>query len=514
MNNMLYHCVATNGISPDATSNAATLTVTPNAATVAAQQLKDQLQNPAITTVTITGAIDLSLVGGATVATGKTIVGADSFATISGALTIPPDATDIVILGLNFTNASLTINGSTDVEVSHCTFTDAPVAITGASDNIAFSWNEFTTIGAGSAMFINVTGATSGIGILLHHNLWGAGLKSDMPSVTNARVLMYNNYFTATGNTTATIAGLGAQILSARNIYEGTNNPLAKQSTGKLRALDNSIIPLVDTTVIGGDTVFVPAYTHLMHPVAAIAALVTAHAGNTAGSNSDHPSANVPNATASITTTLPGATTATASVTASSAFTLTASATEFAPAAYQWYLNNFPIAGATAATYTVASASATTHAGAYSVTLTTPAPAGELVTSAAFTITVGASTAPSFTTHPLNQTVPYGRHAIFTVAASGNPAPTLQWQFSTNNGATWTNLPNATTTTLVRTEVTTTMNGFQYRCVATNSAGSVPSNPATLTVTLTNTDDSGGGAPSLLWLATAAAMLALRKKAK
>ena len=46
--------------------------------------------------------------------------------------------------------------------------------------------------------------------------------------------------------------------------------------------------------------------------------------------------------------------------------------------------------------------------------------------------------APTVTTHPSNQTVRAGGTAIFTAAASGNPAPTVQWQASTNNGITWT----------------------------------------------------------------------------
>ena len=106
--------------------------------------------------------------------------------------------------------------------------------------------------------------------------------------------------------------------------------------------------------------------------------------------------ASVTNATAAITATVTGAgataTTTGAKIPAGGGFTLTAKATGFMPAAssYQWYLVNFAIPGATASTYTVADATAAADAGAYAVDMKTPA--GEIVTSAAFTVTVSAST--------------------------------------------------------------------------------------------------------------------------
>jgi pectate lyase len=165
----------------------------------------------------VTGTVDLSLVGGVTLAPGKTIVGTDANATITGGLTIPANAGGAVILGVNFTGGTLVINGAADVEITHCAFTDTPVSITGGADNIAFSWNKFTatSVGGGSAMVVSNAGAATGI--LLHGNLWVDGLKTDMPAVTNARVYIFNNYFTVTGNTTATVTGADAQILSVNN---------------------------------------------------------------------------------------------------------------------------------------------------------------------------------------------------------------------------------------------------------------------------------------------------------
>jgi hypothetical protein len=106
-------------------------------------------------------------------------------------------------------------------------------------------------------------------------------------------------------------------------------------------------------------------------------------------------------------------------------------------------------------------------------------------TSNAATLTV--NTGPTITTHPSNQTVAAGVSASFTVAASGTPALTYQWQRLPVGGS-WTNLSNGgsysgvTTVTLMVSSVTTGMSGDQFRCVATNTGDSAISNAATLTV--------------------------------
>jgi hypothetical protein len=97
--------------------------------------------------------------------------------------------------------------------------------------------------------------------------------------------------------------------------------------------------------------------------------------------------------------------------------------------------------------------------------------------------------APAIIIEPANQGATAGSNAVFTVAASGIPAPTLQWQVSTNGGGTWSNLSDTAsyrgtaTGTLTITGVTAAINGYQYRCLASNSVqGNVASNAATLTI--------------------------------
>ena len=89
--------------------------------------------------------------------------------------------------------------------------------------------------------------------------------------------------------------------------------------------------------------------------------------------------------------------------------------------------------------------------------------------------------APTIGTQPANQTVTEGNTATFTVAATGGNL-SYQWQQSTDNGNSWTNIDSANAAEYATGQTTTSMNGYQYRCMVSNSVGSVESNAATLTV--------------------------------
>ncbi len=95
--------------------------------------------------------------------------------------------------------------------------------------------------------------------------------------------------------------------------------------------------------------------------------------------------------------------------------------------------------------------------------------------------------APAVTVQPADQSVLEGSAVTFTTAASGDPAPTVQWQSSTDGGDTFTDVPGATSPTLSLV-AHTSASGTRYRAVFTNTpAGQPPTttltNPATLTVT-------------------------------
>ncbi|MDP3071866.1 MAG: immunoglobulin domain-containing protein [Opitutaceae bacterium] len=141
----------------------------------------------------------------------------------------------------------------------------------------------------------------------------------------------------------------------------------------------------------------------------------------------------------------------------------------------QWRKDGVPIAGATNATYLIASVTLN-DAGAYSVLATNSVGS---VTSGDEVLTVIAApahTAPTIQTQPSSpQTALTGGSVSFGVAASGVPTPTYQWK---KNGS---NLTGATASTLVLTSLTPN-DSASYTVIVSNVAGSVTSSSAVLTV--------------------------------
>ena len=144
-------------------------------------------------------------------------------------------------------------------------------------------------------------------------------------------------------------------------------------------------------------------------------------------------------------------------------------------------------AGKTTSTLRIASAAHAQNGYDYRAVFSNPAGS---VSSNAATLTVD-SIGP-VTTQPQSLTVNEGQPAMFTAAAAGSPAPSVQWQVSSTGGLSWevdtadkttsTAEAAATTSTLTVASASRLQNGYEYRAVFTNAAGSVTTNPATLTV--------------------------------
>ena len=91
--------------------------------------------------------------------------------------------------------------------------------------------------------------------------------------------------------------------------------------------------------------------------------------------------------------------------------------------------------------------------------------------------------APSITTQPTSVSVLAGQEASFDAAARGFPTPTVQWQVSTDGGATFSPVPGATSTTLTLTSTTLAENGNEYEATFTNGTSpDATTDPAVLTV--------------------------------
>ena len=88
---------------------------------------------------------------------------------------------------------------------------------------------------------------------------------------------------------------------------------------------------------------------------------------------------------------------------------------------------------------------------------------------------------PVVTTSPGNQTVVAGQPATFTAVAAGSSPLTVQWQVSTN-GATYTAISGATSTTFTIAATSAAQTNYLYEAVFSNVAGMATTVPALLTV--------------------------------
>ena len=141
----------------------------------------------------------------------------------------------------------------------------------------------------------------------------------------------------------------------------------------------------------------------------------------------------------------------------------------------QWQHDGTNLVGATTDTITINNAS-TNDAGQYCLIASNTG--GTVTNCMALTVCSGGC-APHIS-GPTDQTVIQGNNGTFSASVSGLPAPTIQWQ---ENG---TDIPDATGTPLVLTNVQYSQDGSVYSIIASNEAGSA-TNSATLHVIITPT---------------------------
>lgn len=171
-------------------------------------------------------------------------------------------------------------------------------------------------------------------------------------------------------------------------------------------------------------------------------------------------------------------------VTAGADVTFTVAVTGAPSPTYRWkkdgvaLSNGSGVAGATTATLTLTGVDPA-DAGSYSVVV-----GNNGVTAESSTAALVVQTVPVIDSQPFDVVANPGESAVFTVSASGIPAPSYQWRKDGVDLADGPGVSGSTTATLTLANLVLGDAG-DYTVVVTNAVTSVESAPATLTVTVT-----------------------------
>lgn len=163
---------------------------------------------------------------------------------------------------------------------------------------------------------------------------------------------------------------------------------------------------------------------------------------------------------------------------------------------YKWYTravntttwtqvsNSSIYSGANTGSLTVSNITASNQAYAYEYYCEVSGSCGSSQNSSIATFTVNAK--PSISTHPQSVDLCNNNQTTFSIIASGT---NISYQWQVNTGSSWSNLSNnatysnVTTSTLAVNSLTTSMNGYKYRCVVSGTCSpNAVSNEATLLV--------------------------------
>ena len=159
--------------------------------------------------------------------------------------------------------------------------------------------------------------------------------------------------------------------------------------------------------------------------------------------------------------------------------TFNVTATGTTPLSYLWRKGTVVVTNSSAASFSIVNAQ-TTDAGTYSVIVSNSL---GTATSSNATLAVNAAVvAPAITAPPTNQLVFQGQNAFLSVVASGTGPLSYQWRRNSAKLVESTHL-SGTQSNLLTINSAATNDSGRYSVVITNSAGSVTSQVATLTVT-------------------------------
>src|SRR5258706_246008 len=409
------------------------------------------------------------------------------------ALSGPASASATADSSGNYTFAGLA-NGTYTIAPSHAGFTFTPGSQSMAVNGANVTGVNFTATSQTFSISGTISPVAGGSGATV--TLSGAASATTTPNSSGA----YTFTGLASGSYTITPSNAGYTFTPlSQNVTVSTANVSGVNFTDNAVAVAPTITtqPASQTVIVGQTASFTVAatgtaplnfqwkkngtailgatsssYTTPVTTSSDNGAQFTVAVSNAAGSVTSNAAALTVNAApvAPLITTQPTSQTVTASQTAS----FSVSATGTAPLSYQWQRNGVAIGGATSSSYTTPATTTSDNGAQFAVAVSNTA--GSVTSSAATLMVNAAVVPPSITTQPASQTVTAGQTASFSLAATGTAPLSYLWQ---KNGA---NIAGATSSSYTTPATTTSDSGSTFRVAVSNSAGTVTSGAATLTV--------------------------------
>lgn len=193
--------------------------------------------------IVISGTIS-SGVNPISIGSNKTIIGEDKYATIRGGFTID-NQSNVIIRNLNLQGYwpifgptdTIAARGSHHLWFDHLNIWDASdglLDLTQGTNYVTVSWSKFfytdpdnphrlASLNGGGAEHEDTD--TGNNKVTYHHNWFANYVDQRMPRVLFGQAHVYNNYYTAKGNSYAIGAGVFASVLVENNYFKDVNNP-------------------------------------------------------------------------------------------------------------------------------------------------------------------------------------------------------------------------------------------------------------------------------------------------
>ncbi len=283
-------------------------------------QLKAAIENTAVKVVKVTGTITITTRLSLQDQTGKTIYGT------SGAKLVSTDQTkdgsgiinvkrcnNIIIRNLIFEGPgaydtdgwdNAILDDCRNVWIDHCEFrdgVDGNFDIKNKSDFVTVSYTKFHYLkapkpggsgGTDDHRFSNLIGSSDGatadagkLNVTFVRCWWAPGCRERMPRVRFGKIHILNSYFNSSVSNKCIAAGVQANILVERNVFENVKEPINLMSGFTAVTQTGSIFTNVTGNTAGSGTSFTPAYSINKLAASDVKADVTAKAGATLTGN-------------------------------------------------------------------------------------------------------------------------------------------------------------------------------------------------------------------------------------